>query len=135
MNSPQERHGIHSFSHDHSSRATVLFASHWILLCIPTAYGAYWYADIPNYKDMLKWFLGPAMIIHDPDVQYNAATKTWFAFSTGGEASITAAPALTWYVLCACFLTCRPWNIAGSVLAGGSVINLPGRTDIWVKSI
>ena len=71
------------------------------------------------------------MVIHDPTVQYNAALKTWFAFSTGGEASIRTAPTLTGWDP-ECILTCRPWNLAGSVLPGGSVINLPGRTDIWV---
>jgi arabinan endo-1,5-alpha-L-arabinosidase len=47
---------------------------------------------------------------------------TYFRFSTGGNIAVHTAPDIS-----------GPWTYKGSAITGGSVIKLPGNSDLWVR--
>ena len=49
---------------------------------------------------------------------------TYFRFSTGTKIQIATASAIS-----------GPWTIKGSAIPAGSIINLPGRDDLWAPDI
>lgn len=59
--------------------------------------------------------------VHDPGLIRRASDGTYFRFSTGNKISYARAPSIQ-----------GPWTGEGSVLPGGSSINLPGNQDLWV---
>ncbi|KAH8823004.1 glycoside hydrolase family 43 protein [Flagelloscypha sp. PMI_526] len=65
-----------------------------------------------------------SVVVRDPAIWYNSASKKYFVFSTGGGIKIFTAPALT-----------GPWTNVGYVLPNCSVINNPGRCSLWAPSI
>ncbi|KAL5333528.1 glycosyl hydrolase [Aspergillus crustosus] len=58
--------------------------------------------------------------MHDPSVIRRESDGTYFRFSTGNRISYASAPAIQ-----------GPWTAIGSVVPGGSSIDLPGRDDLW----
>ncbi|KAJ0414302.1 glycosyl hydrolase, partial [Aspergillus carlsbadensis] len=65
-----------------------------------------------------------ACTIHDPALIRRQSDGTYFRFSTGTRISYASAPAIE-----------GPWTTLGSVLPGGSSINLPGNTDLWAPDV
>jgi arabinan endo-1,5-alpha-L-arabinosidase len=59
---------------------------------------------------------------HDPSVIRRSSDGTYFRFETGSEVGIWKSPALT-----------GPWTYQGKVVPAGSIINLAGNTDLWVR--
>lgn len=59
---------------------------------------------------------------HDPAAIIRASDGTYFRFNTGSEIGILKASSLE-----------GPWIAKGSALPGGSTIDLPGNTDLWVS--
>lgn len=62
--------------------------------------------------------------VRDPALIQRASDGKYFRFSTGNKIAIASASDLS-----------GPWKALGSVVPGGSSINLPGRDDLWVSSI
>ena len=59
--------------------------------------------------------------VHDPSV-IKRSDGTYFRFGTGGGIKAATAKSLN-----------GPWTAISDVLPGGSSINNPGKTDIWVS--
>ncbi|KAF2835338.1 glycoside hydrolase family 43 protein [Patellaria atrata CBS 101060] len=57
---------------------------------------------------------------HDPSIIRRDSDGRYFRFSTGGKVAIHTAPSLD-----------GPWTYQCAMLPSGSVINNPGRNDIW----
>ena len=62
-----------------------------------------------------------ACVVSDPTLIQRTSDKTYFRFSTGNEISYASATNIA-----------GPWTSLGSVLPGGSIIDLAGNTDLWV---
>lgn len=63
--------------------------------------------------------------LRDPAIYYNPDTQKYSVFSTGGGIRVYESPSIT-----------GPWNKTGVVLPGGcSVIDLPGRCEIWAPDV
>lgn len=58
---------------------------------------------------------------HDPSI-IRRADGTYFRFATNGRIAVHTAPDIS-----------GPWTYRGAALPGGSSINLPGNTDLWVS--
>ncbi|KAL4994481.1 glycosyl hydrolase [Aspergillus recurvatus] len=65
-----------------------------------------------------------ACTIHDPALIRRESDGTYFRFSTGTRISYASAPTIE-----------GPWTTLGSVLPGGSSINLAGNTDLWAPDV
>ncbi|MCJ1370831.1 hypothetical protein MMC20_002044 [Loxospora ochrophaea] len=65
-----------------------------------------------------------ACTTHDPAVIQRSSDGTYFRFTTGNEISVAKASSLD-----------GPWTAEGSVLPGGSKINLAGNTDLWAPDV
>lgn len=61
-------------------------------------------------------------IVSDPGLMRRVSDGKYFLFSTGGEITFATADSLL-----------GPWTGVGSVLPGGSSIDLAGNTDLWVS--
>ncbi|KAE8144569.1 putative arabinan endo-1,5-alpha-L-arabinosidase A [Aspergillus avenaceus] len=57
--------------------------------------------------------------VHDPSV-VRRSDGTYFRFSTGNKISYASSSSIA-----------GPWTVIGSMLPGGSSINLPGNRDLW----
>lgn len=60
--------------------------------------------------------------IHDPSLIQRASDGKYFRFSTGNKISYASASSIA-----------GPWANIGSMLPGGSSINLDGKDDLWVR--
>jgi arabinan endo-1,5-alpha-L-arabinosidase len=60
---------------------------------------------------------------HDPAL-IRRDDGRYYRFSTGGKIAIHSAPSIT-----------GPWTYVGPAIPNGSLINLAGRDDLWVRSI
>ncbi|EJD49620.1 glycoside hydrolase family 43 protein [Auricularia subglabra TFB-10046 SS5] len=60
----------------------------------------------------------------DPAMFYNPDTKTYFMFSTHESMKIYKSPSIT-----------GPWARTGSVMPNCSVIDLPGRCELWAGDV
>lgn len=58
---------------------------------------------------------------HDPGLYQRKSDGRYFRFATGGGIHIASADSLE-----------GPWTDDGYVMPGGSIINLEGRTNLWV---
>jgi arabinan endo-1,5-alpha-L-arabinosidase len=63
-------------------------------------------------------------VVHDPAVIRRASDGLYFRFSTGNKIVIATATSIS-----------GPWTNKGSVLPGGSKINLPGNQDLWAPDV
>lgn len=61
--------------------------------------------------------------MHDPSVVYNGQ-GTYYRFTTNNEINIATASSIA-----------GPWTHQGSALPSGSIIDIPGNTDIWVRML
>lgn len=59
--------------------------------------------------------------VHDPGLIRRSSDGKYFRFSTGNEISYASASSIE-----------GPWTAVGSVLPGGSSIDIAGNTDLWV---
>lgn len=59
--------------------------------------------------------------VHDPALIRRASDGKYFRFSTGNKISYASASSIN-----------GPWTVVGSVLPGGSSINIAGNNDLWV---
>ncbi|KKZ64070.1 hypothetical protein EMCG_01566 [[Emmonsia] crescens] len=62
--------------------------------------------------------------VRDPALIQRASDGKYFRFSTGNKIAIASASDLS-----------GPWKALGSVVPGGSSINLPGRDDLWAPDV
>lgn len=60
--------------------------------------------------------------VHDPTLIQRSSDKRYFRFSTGNKISYASATNIN-----------GPWTNIGSMLPAGSLIDLPGRDDLWVS--
>ncbi|KAF5857842.1 hypothetical protein ETB97_005216 [Aspergillus alliaceus] len=67
--------------------------------------------------------LGPCNV-HDPGLVRRESDGMYFRFSTGNRISYASSPSIE-----------GPWRIMGSMLPGGSSINLPGRNELWAPDV
>ncbi|KXT02446.1 hypothetical protein AC578_7833 [Pseudocercospora eumusae] len=62
--------------------------------------------------------------VHDPAVIYREDTKTYYRFVSNNKISIATAPSMA-----------GPWTDKGPAVPAGSIIDLPGRDDLWAPDI
>ncbi|KAI0647856.1 glycoside hydrolase family 43 protein [Trametes meyenii] len=75
-----------------------------------------------SFPDPLK--LSGSAIIHDPSLVQRASDGKYFLFTTHNRGGILTATNLA-----------GPWTSVGSILTKDSVINLPGKDDIWAPDV
>ncbi|KAK5123111.1 hypothetical protein LTR85_003309 [Meristemomyces frigidus] len=61
--------------------------------------------------------------VHDPNV-VRRDDGTYFRFTTNGRVNIATAPSIS-----------GPWTYRGAAIPEGSIIDLPGRDDIWAPDV
>ncbi|KAJ5577364.1 Glycoside hydrolase family 43 [Penicillium sp. DV-2018c] len=62
--------------------------------------------------------------VHDPTLIQRSSDNRYFRFSTGNKISYASAPSIN-----------GPWTTIGSMLPGGSSIDLPGNDDLWAPDV
>ena len=60
--------------------------------------------------------------LHDPAVIYRDDTETYYRFTTNDGLHTATAPSIE-----------GPWTDQGPALPNGSIIDLPGNKDLWVR--
>jgi arabinan endo-1,5-alpha-L-arabinosidase len=65
-----------------------------------------------------------ACIVHDPTLIQRSSDNRYFRFSTGNKISYASSSSIN-----------GPWTNIGSMLPGGSSIDLAGNDDLWVGII
>ncbi|OSD02511.1 glycoside hydrolase family 43 protein [Trametes coccinea BRFM310] len=76
-----------------------------------------------NYPDPLQ-LTGDFVYVHDPSLIQRASDGKYFLFTSHNKAGIITADNLA-----------GPWTEVGSILPDDSVIDLPGRDDIWAPDV
>lgn len=62
--------------------------------------------------------------LHDPAVVYRADINTYYRFTTNDGITTSTAPNIS-----------GPWTYRGAAFPEGSVIDLPGRMDLWAPDV
>ncbi|RJE21660.1 Arabinan endo-1,5-alpha-L-arabinosidase [Aspergillus sclerotialis] len=86
-------------------------------------------AIIPLFATLAHGYANPGACsgpcnVHDPSLIRRESDGLYFRFSTGNKISYATAESIE-----------GPWTNVGSMLPGGSVINLEGNDDLWAPDV